>query len=159
MQLPLSLRQPSLPLPLRLLLLPLLLLILPNPLLPLLPLQPLMLLMTMFRTEHFVCLQQTPHLRHQGVFKVQPCPTPTTKNALGPASARDGSLGSSSDSNVEGGEFIPAYSAVPPSAFGTSWGHILTTCHHQDTPNNKTSTTTTHHHLSPNLGHDTFSHL
>ena len=59
MQLPLSLRQPSLPLPLRLLLLPLLLLILPNPLLPLLPLQPLqplMLLMTMFRTEHFtVC--------------------------------------------------------------------------------------------------------
>ena len=54
MQLPLSLRQPSLPLPLRLLLLPLLLLILPNPLLPLLPLQPLMLLMTMFRTEHLL---------------------------------------------------------------------------------------------------------
>ena len=54
MQLPLSLRQPSLPLPLRLLLLPLLLLILPNPLLPLLPLQPLMLLMTIFRTEHFL---------------------------------------------------------------------------------------------------------
>ena len=54
MQLPLSLRPPSLPLPLRLLLLPLLLLILPIPLLPLLPLQPLMLLMTMFRTEHLL---------------------------------------------------------------------------------------------------------
>jgi hypothetical protein len=87
MQLPLSLRQPSLPLPLRLLLLPLLLRILPNPRLPLLPLQPLqplMLLMTMFRTEHFVCMQQTPHLRHQGVFKVQPCPTPTTKTRSAP---------------------------------------------------------------------------
>ena len=70
MQLPLSLRPPSLPLPLTLLLLPLLLLMLPNPLLPLLPLQPLMLLMllmTMFRTEHFVCLQQTPHVKHQDV--------------------------------------------------------------------------------------------
>ena len=86
MQLPLSLRPPSLPLPLRLLLLlPLLLLILPNPLLPLLPLQPLqplqplMLLMTMLRAEHFVCLQQTPQLRHQGAVEGQPCPTPTTK--------------------------------------------------------------------------------
>ena len=143
MQLPLSLRQPSLPLPLRLLLLPLLILILPNPLLPLLPLQPLMLLMTLFRTEHFVCLQQTPQLRHQGVFKVQPCPSPTTKTR---SSAPRRATARSSPRLIQ------------MSRAGSSPLH-LTTCHHQDTPNNKTSTTTTHHNRSPNHGHDTFNHL
>jgi len=92
-------------------------------------------------------------------FQSAALPNSYNQDALGPASARDGSLGSSSDSDVEGGELLPENSAVPASAFGTNWGQRLTTCHHQDTPNNKTSTTTTHHNLSPNLGHDTFNHL